>query len=272
MDIDVYVDFLRDTPWLLNTIIFVFGAVIGSFLNVCIYRLPDETKSVVKPASYCPLCLKTIAWYDNIPLVSYLVLRGRCRQCDAPIALRYVLIELVTATLFLVTFSYYGLTYRALFLLYLFCSLLVASVIDFKLKIIPDEITFYGIIVALLFSYCVPYVQGETDGRLAIADSVLGLLCGGGVIYVLAIVGSFIFRKEAMGGGDIKLLAMIGAFIGVKYTIIAFLLSPYFAIVIALYYKFVKKEPTIPYGPFLSLGAVAAILFGDRIVFSFFGV
>ncbi len=271
MDMTVYIDVLRDTPWILNSIIFVFGAVIGSFLNVCIYRLPDETKSVVKPASYCPVCLKPIAWYDNIPLVSYLILRGRCRQCNAPISLRYVMIELLTATLFIFTFSYFGVTLRALFLLYLFCSLLVASVIDFKFKIIPDEITFYGIVFGLLFSYAVPYVQGEMDGRLAIADSVLGLLCGGGIIYALAVIGSFIFKKEAMGGGDIKLLAMIGAFLGVKYTVIAFLLSPYFAIVIALYYKFVKKEATIPYGPFLSLGAVAAIFFGDKILVSFFG-
>ncbi|MBN1493876.1 MAG: prepilin peptidase [Candidatus Omnitrophica bacterium] len=254
------------------TIIFIFGAIVGSFLNVCIYRLPDEQKSVIKPASYCPMCLKPIVWYDNIPLISYLILRGKCRQCSAPISIRYVLVELATAGMFVLTFSYFGLTARAVFLLYLFCSLVVASVIDLKFKIIPDEITFYGMLVGLLFSFCAPQVQFEVDQRLAIADSILGLLCGGAIIYVLAVVGSYIFKKEAMGGGDIKLLAMIGAFVGVKYTVIAFLLSPYFAIIFALYYKFVKKEATIPYGPFLSMGAVAAIFYGDQIVVSIFGL
>lgn len=256
----------NEYPLIAQICLFVFGAVVGSFLNVCIYRLPDEEKSVVRPASYCPACKKPIVWYDNIPLLSYILLRGQCRQCQAKISIRYFLVEFITGMVFVSAVMWLGLTIHAAVFVYVFCSLFVSSLIDFQYKIIPDEITCYGMLVGLIASYFFPVMHGEVDARLAIADSILGLLCGGGIIYLLAIVGGIIFRKEAMGGGDIKLVAMIGAFLGVKLTIIAFLLSPYFAILIAIYYKFYKKEETIPYGPFLALGTMTAMIFGDSIL------
>ena len=259
-------NYLLSMPYTFAGIIFYLGACVGSFLNVCIYRLPDENQSIVKPSSFCPSCKKSIRWYDNVPLLSYIILRGKCRNCSEKISIRYFLVELVTALSFLVFFEYFGLSVRTFFLLYLFCSLLVATVIDFKLKIIPDEVTFYGILIGLVWSFLSPEVQFEIDPRLAIADSILGVLVGGGVIYLVAVIGDFLFKKESMGGGDIKLLAMIGAFLGWKMAILTFLLSPYFAIFFALYSKFYKKESVIPFGPFLSGACLVSLFFGHQIL------
>lgn len=261
-----YVTALEQFPFVMYFVLFVLGTVVGSFLNVCIYRLPDEEKSVVKPSSYCPSCRRPIAWHDNIPLMSYLMLRGHCRMCHARIPFGYFLIELITGLLFVAAGYLFGFSVQTFFILYVFLSLLVASIIDFKHKIIPDEITFYGMLVGLLASFFFPFLQGESDPRLGIANSILGLLIGGGIIYILAVIGELVFRREAMGGGDIKLLAMIGACFGIKITIVGFLLSPYFAICTALYYKFFKKEDHVPYGPFLSMGAVTAYFVSGRLL------
>lgn len=252
-----------------NLFVFIFGAIVGSFLNVCIYRLPKKL-SVVKPRSFCPACSKKIAWYDNIPLVSFAVLMARCRSCRAKIPVRYFLVELITASLGLLLFLAFGMSARFFAYFILTAGLIIATFVDFEIQEIPDEVSILGIVIGLAASLIAPSIFG-TDSVLASArSSFIGALAGGMSIYLMGFFGEMVFKKEAMGGGDVKLLAMIGAFLGWKLAIFVFFTAPLFGAIVGVIQKVKYKRETIPYGPYLSLAAVVAVFWGDRIIQLFF--
>lgn len=252
--------------YIINSIFaFMFGAIFGSFFNVCIYRMPLE-KSIIFPGSHCPQCNKPIRWFDNIPLLSWLVLKGKCRDCSAKISFRYVLVELITAILFLWAWLSYGVSVQAFVAVFLFSCLFISTMVDFEHQIIPDEISLGGLGVALILSAIFPQIHSQNIWWHSLLLSVLGGLVGGGMIYVTGMIGDFVFKKESMGGGDVKLMAMIGALIGWKSVVFVFFLAPFLALPMGLFLKFVKKEETLPYGPFLSLAAWIAFLWGNVII------
>ena len=258
-------------------IAFLFGSIVGSFLNVCIYRMP-QGKSVVWPGSHCPLCEKRIPWYDNIPFISYLLLRGKCRFCGLRISPRYLIVELLTAIMFVLLLNRFGLTYDFFLYLVLTCSLIIATFVDIKHRIIPDEISIGGIILGLvLYAIKGLNLQLKTYNFQPVLNSFLGIIVGGGVIYLTGFIFDLVYFKllkkppiqgetESMGGGDVKLLAMIGAFLGWQRVIIVFFLAPFFGVIAGIINLVVKKDHTIPYGPFLSLAAIVSIFWIDRII------
>ena len=262
--------------------IFVLGCCIGSFLNVCIYRLPRE-KSLTSPLrSYCPACHEAIAWYDNIPLLSWVFLRGQCRHCRSLISPRYFIIELLTALLFLVVFAMLHKRPEApgtagAYLI--FTSLLIVSTAtDIELRIIPDEITIGGMIVVFLLSLVFPELHESpefgrdlvlfTSDRFwgAAAASLMGMAVGAGLIYMTGILGTLLFRREAMGFGDVKLIAMIGGILGWKLVVFVFFLGAVFGAVVGLASFLRTRDHHIPFGPFLALAAMVCLLWGDVIM------
>ncbi|MBM4123702.1 MAG: prepilin peptidase [Nitrospira sp.] len=241
------------------------GAFVGSFLNVCIHRLPRH-ESVVWPASHCPSCAAPIAPYDNVPLVSYLLLRGRCRACRAPIAWRYPLIESINGVGYGVILWWFGADWPAAVYALFFSALLVITCIDLTHRIIPDAITLPGIAVGL--------VCAATILPIGLLDSVLGLGLGGGLLWGLAWVSPYLFGKEGMGGGDIKLLAMIGAFLGWKPTVLTILVGAVVGSVVGvglILCKVLRRDQYLPFGPFLALGAVVALLFHREVLTWYLG-
>jgi leader peptidase (prepilin peptidase)/N-methyltransferase len=251
---------------ILKIFMFCLGACVGSFLNVCIYRMPRK-ESIVKPPSHCPHCKHKISWYENIPFLSYLALRGRCRHCGKRITLRYFVVELITAGIFLLLFYQFGLTLYFWIYAALCSGLIVASFIDIAIREIPDEISLWGIVIGLILSVIFPQLHGDGLPRLiALRSSFLGLLAGGGSIYVTGLIGDAIFKKESMGGGDVKLMAMVGALIGWKLALLTFFLAPFFGSVAGIALKIKKGESFIPYGPFLSLACLISIIWGERII------
>jgi len=245
--------------------LFVLGSAIGSFLNVCIWRMPKE-ESVVKPRSYCPKCKKGIYWYDNIPLFSYIALRGKCRFCKGGISFRYFLVELLTASLFIGFFLGFGLTAKFFAYTALGCGLIVATFVDFKHQIIPDEISLGGLAVGLILSFILPQLHETASRMQALLFSSIGALAGGLSIYAIGLLGKMVFRKEAMGGGDVKLMAMIGAFIGWKLVLLVFFVAPFFGAIVGIILKIKNKVELIPYGPYLSLATVICIFWGEDIL------
>ena len=257
-------------PFFIGMVVFIFGACIGSFLNVCIVRLPDE-KSIVNPPSHCVKCKKPLAWYDNIPFVSYLLLGGKCRFCKTKISFRYFLVELITALSFVGMYLYSGLHPVTYAYLVMISGFIVAIFTDFKHRIIPDEITIYGMLLGMILSFCVPQLHGvEWNGyaarELALGRSTLGVLIGGGLIYVMGLLGEVIFKKESMGGGDVKLMAMVGAFLGWKLAVLTFFIAPFFGAVYGIIEKIRTKDSYLAYGPFLVLGALISLFFGKLIL------
>ena len=246
-------------------IVFIFGSIIGSFLNVCIYRLP-KGRSVIFPGSHCPNCTAKIHWYDNIPILSYMILGGKARCCKAKISFRYFIVEVLTAAALLVLFISFGLTPKFFAYSIMVSGLIVATFVDFEIQEIPDEVSLGGLAVGLILSAAFPSILGETTRLNGFLNSFLGALAGGGMIYVMGMLGEFAFKKEAMGGGDVKLLAMIGAFIGWKLVVMTFFLAPVFGSVVGIVLKIRHGKDVIPYGPYLSLAAVCSIFFGEKIL------
>ena len=262
----------------LDFIVFAFGAVIGSFLNVCVHRMPLD-ESIVSPPSHCPHCNQRIRWIDNIPLVSYLALRGRCRDCGAGISSRYFLVELLTAVLFLLIWlkltQWDNPPVRGMFFLkgpiywLVIAGLIVATFIDFEHYIIPNEITFGGILVGLLLSAVYPPLLDADTIKLSLVRSALGVVVGGLTLLVVAMVGEKVFRKEAMGMGDVKLLAAIGAFFGWQSTLFTLFVSSCLGGVVGLVLVMGRKrgwQSRIPYGPYLAFGALLWMFCGREIV------
>ena len=246
-------------------LIFVFGLIIGSFLNVCIYRTP-RNESLIFPGSHCVLCQKPIEWYDNIPLLSYVLLRGRCRSCKASISSRYFFVELISAVCFLILFANFQFSYIFWIYSLLAFILIVVTFIDLEFQIIPDRISLVGIFIGIILSVVFPGLMGAITWKWALLNSIIGALAGGGLIYLTGVLGQLAFKKESMGGGDVKLMAMIGAFLGWKLAVLIFFLAPFFGAPIGIYVKLVKKEDIIPYGPYISLASFVAMVWGHKIL------
>lgn len=256
---------------MIKIFVFVLGAIIGSFLNVCIYRLP-RGESIVMPPSSCPNCKRNILWYDNIPVVSYLLLGARCRFCKARISFRYFLVEVLTAIFLVLLYAAFKED-MARFYAYsvLGCCLIVATFVDFEINEIPDEVSIGGLVVGLVLSFAFPSIfAGGMSNLSSLRESAIGALAGGASIYLMGFFGELVFKKEAMGGGDVKLMAMIGAFLGWRLVIFTFFLAPLFGSIVGLILKIRDGREIIPYGPYLSLAAIVAIFFGNRILGTFF--
>jgi len=257
---------------------FVLGCAVGSFLNVCIWRLPRGISINSPRRSFCPKCRAGIDWYDNIPVLSYVVLGGRCRHCGVAISARYPLIECITglcfAALYVLQHNAVGQDVGQIVLMALtFSLLIVASAIDAEFLIIPDEISIFGIAGGLLAGLLLPGIHvgaashntfssltglRNLDGLIG---SGVGAAVGAGVVLVFAILGGLIFRKEAMGFGDVKLMAMVGALMGWKVAVLAFFVAPFFGLIYGLPLLILKRGHIMPYGPFLSAGAALVIMF-----------
>src|SRR4030043_1590330 len=245
---------------MLTVISIIFGALVGSFLNVCICRLPEE-ESIIWPGSHCPHCKKPIRFYDNLPLISYFLLRGKCRYCKKTISLQYPLIEGITALSSLFLFMKFGPSLSYLFYFAFVAALTVMTVIDLYHQIIPDVISLPGIGVGLLASLLIP--------QLTFRNSLIGILLGGGSLFLVATLYQWLFKREGRGGGDVKLLAMMGAFLGWKAVILTILLSSLIGSITGIIIMVLKGKDfkyAIPFGPFLSLGAVIALFFGENII------
>lgn len=247
--------------FVLPGLVLLFGAIVGSFLNVVILRLPEKGASIVFPGSHCPHCKTPIQWYDNIPVLSFLFLRGRCRSCRTAISWQYPLVEALMAGLSLALFQKFYLS--ILFAVYFpfVAALLVIIFIDLEHQIIPDVISISGIILGFLCSFFNPLVSWQ--------DAALGILFGGGTFYLVAL-GYYLFTKrEGMGGGDIKLLAMIGAYLGwISLPFVIFSSSLLGALIgiVAMVQQKKGGKTVIPYGPFLAFAAYLFLFFREEIL------
>jgi len=235
------------------------GLAVGSFLNVCIHRLPRKS-SIVQPASSCPHCGYVLRWFDNIPVLSYAILGGRCRKCRAGISIRYPIVEVLTMVIFVAHYLAFGLDIILVPRLLFACALLVLFAIDLEHHLLPNVITLPGIVVGLAFSALLPP---------GLIDAVIGVLAGGGVLWL---VGEAYYRysgQEGMGGGDVKMLAMIGAFLGWKLMVLTLVLSSVLGSVVGILVIASRRggmKHALPFGTFLSLGALVASLFGRQVV------
>jgi leader peptidase (prepilin peptidase)/N-methyltransferase len=244
----------------------IFGMVVGSFLNVCIYRMPKD-ESVVFPPSHCQNCNYQIRWYDNIPLLSYLILRGKCRGCATPISLQYPLVELLNGVLSLLLFLRFGPT-PVFAVLFLFCSaLVVITFIDLEHQIIPDEISLSGIVIGFILSF---FLKGHSW-----QNALLGIVLGGGSLLLVAYLYQFLTGKDGMGGGDIKLLAMMGAFLGWKAIPFIIFASSLVGSIVGISIMTMQKKDSklaIPFGPYLAFGAILYIFYGKLLIRWYLGL
>ena len=244
---------------------FVFGLALGSFLNVCIYRIPLK-KSIVSPPSSCPQCGARIRFYDNIPIISYIALLGRCRSCRTPISLRYPLVEIIIGLLSVALFIQFGLSATSIFLFLFTAALIAIAFIDLQHKIIPDMISLPGILIGLAFSFF-------PSALISPLDALIGVVGGGGFLFLVGTAFEKLTGREGMGGGDVKLLAMIGAWMGWKALPFIILLSSLTGAVIGGVSLVIGRQGVrarIAFGPFLGLGALVFLFFGDEITLWFY--
>ena len=234
----------------------VFGLCVGSFLNVCILRLPHD-HSLVRPPSSCPNCGHAIAWRDNIPVLSWLLLKGRCRHCGAPISAQYPIVEALVGLLWVAAVLGYGLTMQALAAAILGTMLIGIAVTDARHFLIPNEYTLGGLVIGLALS-----VAGGVDG---LVNALLGAAAGFALLYAVAQVGHWAFKEEAMGGGDIKMMAMVGAFVGWKGVLLTVFLGALIGSVVFLPLT-LKRKRLVPFGVFLAVGAAVAFVAGDVVI------
>ncbi len=241
-----------------TALVFLLGTCLGSFLNVCVYRLPRQ-ESPIWPRSHCMRCKRTLPLWWNVPVVSYLILRGRCRFCEGRIPPTYLLVEVLTGVLLVLVWKHYGLSLSFLRYSVLILLLLTISFIDLHHKLILNVLTFPGIGLGLLLS-------GLTS-EPPIVESIAGLVLGGGTLWLIGRSGKVVFKQESMGAGDIKLGAMIGTFLGAKVMVALFLAFLIAApvVLIGLLTGRLRVGSTIPFGPFLSSGAVLLVCFGPQL-------
>lgn len=252
----------------LNIYMFAVGAAVGSFLNVCIVRLP-EGKSLVRPGSACPSCGAPIRWFDNIPILSFLFLRGKCRRCGLPISWRYPAVELLTAILFVLLLHRFTHALALAVYIGFVCALVVVSFIDLKHYIIPNEISIPGIFIGLALSLLPARLAGGQLVTSSFLSAVIGCIAGGGILYLAGIFSLVVFKKEGMGGGDIKLLAMVGAFLGWKLALMTIVVGSMLGAVVGILlilFRLKGRTDYIPFGPYLSLGAILSLMYGDHIL------
>ncbi len=244
----------------MNTVTIVFllamGLAVGSFLNVCIYRLPRR-ESLMFPASHCPVCDRSLAWFENLPLASWLVLRGRCRTCRTPIGVQYPLVEAITAAVFVSAYFIYGWTPLLAARLLFACAMIVLFVIDLQHRILPNAITLPGIVIGFILSVFLP------PGWLS---SLIGLIAGGGVLFAIG-EGYYRLRGyEGLGMGDVKMLAMIGAFLGWPLMLVTLVLASFAGSVVGVGLLVSRRgdmKAALPFGTFLAVGALVAAVAGD---------
>ncbi len=237
--------------------VFFVGCCLGSFYNVMIYRLPRH-ESILRPGSHCPRCRHPISFHDNIPLVSYLLLWGKCRYCAEPISLRYPLVELLTGGLVLLLFQRYGFTSQFFIECLLISLLIVITFIDLDTYLIPDVLSLSGMVLGFACSFLTP--------RLTWVDSLLGLVLGGGFFLLIAVGYQYLRHKDGLGGGDIKLLALIGAFLGWTGVVLTVLAASLIGTVVGglVMWKSRKGLDTrLPFGPFLAAGALLYLFWGE---------
>jgi len=250
--------------WLPPVAAVLFGANIGSFLNVCIYRLPLG-ESIVWPGSRCTSCGRALSWFDNIPILSWVVLGGRCRTCRAPVSAMYPIVEAVTALTFLGGYLLYGLTPLAFVRVAFACALIVLFVTDLQHKILPNVITLPGIVIGFVASFFLP------PGWF---DSLIGIAVGGGVLYAIAEGYYRIRGHEGLGMGDVKLLALIGAFLGWKLVLLTLVFASFTGALLGMALIATSRgdmKYALPFGTFLAVGAVISAAWGTPIVDWYFG-
>lgn len=245
--------------WAMLLLAGVWGACVGSFLNVCIFRLP-RGESLVWPGSRCPACRRALSWFENVPILSWIVIGGRCRTCAAPISVMYPSVELVTAATFVCTYLLYGFTPLGVVRVAFASALIVLFVTDLQHKILPNVITLPGIVIGFACSLFLP--PGWTD-------SLIGIVAGGGVLFLIAETYYRVRGQEGLGMGDVKLLAMIGAFLGWKLVLLTLVLASFagsFAGVALIATGRGSMKYALPFGTFLAIGAVFSAVWGDPIV------
>lgn len=286
---------IRDLLFITTPFVALFGACMGSFLNVCIYRIPRE-ESVVRPRSHCPACNRLIPWYLNLPVLSWLLLAGRCRFCRAPISFRYLLVELLTAALFLAVWlkfatslldpalaaAWDGLQRLPVqggllglvpmsepLLVPIYClavfGLLLGTFVDLEHYILPNRVTIGGMVLGVLFSPLVPALHGTTERWPALQASLIGGVVGFGLLWLVATLGTLAFRKEAMGFGDVKLMGAVGAFLGWRAVLFTVIGSSLLGSLVGVGLIVAGKrqlQGRIPYGPFIAAAALVWIYWG----------
>ena len=264
-----------------DILVFVIGACLGSFFNVCIYRLP-KNMSIVFPSSFCPKCNSPIKWFDNIPLVSFFVLGGKCRKCKKPISFRYPLVEFITAVLFLFLYNRYHFNFTFFKLTFFFSLLIVVSFIDIDYHAIPGYLCFLGVAAGLMLSVYETFIEIKTGrvNNLSIITDFRNLLFGFGFTYLFKFLGdaalsiylslknkdSIEGEREALGLGDVDFMGMVGLFLGAKVVVLTFFIAPFIALAYSVFAVIFKKSHLIPYLPYLSLAAFISFLWGNNIL------
>lgn len=266
-----------------NVFVVLAGFCVGSFLNVCIYRLP-KGKSAIFPRSFCPKCNTPIKWYDNIPLLSYIILKCRCRNCQEKISLRYPIVELITGVLFLGLYLQVGLSWIFAKYIFFFSILVLVSFIDIEYHAIPAYLCVAGIVIGLAFSLPASFhlfKNGVFDlSKFPVVAALKGLLFGLGFTYLFKLFGDVFIdfyltlrkkdsiegERESLGLGDVDFMGMVGVFLGMKGVVLTFFLAPFFAIIYSIFALIFKKSHLIPYLPYLSLAALVAFFWGNTIL------
>jgi leader peptidase (prepilin peptidase)/N-methyltransferase len=242
-----------------SALVLILGACVGSFLNVCIYRLPRH-ESLAWPGSHCTTCNRTLSWFENIPVLSWIVLRGRCRGCHQSISWMYPIVEVVTALVFLSGYLLYGPTALAVVRILFACALVVLFVTDLQHKILPNVITVPGIVIGFVCSlFLAPGWR----------DSLIGIVIGGGVLFAIAEAYYRVRKQEGLGMGDVKLLGMIGAFLGWKLVLLTLVLASFAGSVIGVAMIATGRggmKYALPFGTFLAVGALVAAIWGTPLV------
>lgn len=244
----------------MDLLIIILGLLIGSFLNVCIYRIP-RGESIIYPGSRCTLCGTKLKPLELVPVFSFVFLKGRCQHCGQPISWRYPAVELLTVLLIWLVYRRYGIGLAAIYYALLTCILIVAAFIDMEHQIIPDGLVLIGCVAGLAFN-----LMGIGINFL---DGLYGLIIGAGSLLLVAVFSLFVFRKEGIGGGDIKFMATIGLYLGWRLTVFALILSVYIGGVVSLLlltFKIKRRGDYIPYGPFIAIGSFIAMLYGESII------
>jgi len=254
-------------------IVSLFGLIVGSFLNVCIYRIPRGL-SIIIPSSRCPSCNTPIKPWDNIPIVSYILLGGKCRFCKAKISFRYPLVELLNAIMYALILWRFDFGWHTVIYFVFSSSLIVITFIDLDFQIIPDKITLSGIPIGFLVgSFLLPDPFARSS-LLGMKESLIGMVTGFGLFYLVALIGSAIFKKEALGGGDVKMMAMVGALMGWKTVLLTTFLGSLTGSIVGVLLMVLKgkdRKAQLPFGPFLALGTIITLFYGQEILSWYLG-
>jgi len=258
---------------ILYLIVSLFGLIVGSFLNVCIYRIPRGL-SIIIPSSRCPSCNTPIKPWDNIPIVSYILLGGKCRFCQAKISFRYPLVELLNAIMYALILWRFDFGWHTVIYFVFSSSLIVITFIDLDFQIIPDKITLSGIPIGFLVgSFLLPDPFARSS-LLGMKESLIGMVTGFGLFYLVALIGSAIFKKEALGGGDVKMMAMVGALMGWKTVLLTTFLGSLTGSIVGVLLMVLKgkdRKAQLPFGPFLALGTIITLFYGQEILSWYLG-